>query len=130
MILDTSALLAILLTEPERPAMLAAIIRSSKRQIGAPNWLDACMVLEGRSKPDGNLSLQTLRTELRIDIVPFDAGLAEIAYGAFQRSGRRRHPAKLNYGDCMAYALARATGEPLQFKGEDFSQTDIPAALA
>ena len=88
------------------------------------------MVLEGRPHADGALSLRALREELHIAIVPFDAGLAEIAYAAFQRFGRGRHPAKLNYGDCMAYALARATSEPLVFKGDDFSQTDITPALA
>ena len=129
MIVDTSALLAVLLGEPERHALLAAMARTNSRRIAAPNWLEACMVLEGRTAlPPGHTTLEHLLRDMRIDVAPFDFHLAEVALTAFRRFGRGNHPAKLNFGDCMAYALARSTGEPLLFKGDDFAKTDITPA--
>lgn len=131
MIVDTSALLAILLGEPERPSMLAAMAASNRKRVAAPNWLETCMVLEGRTaQPAGQEALERMSRDIGIEVVPFDARMAEAALVAFKRFGRGNHPARLNFGDCMAYALAHVTGEPLLFKGDDFSRTDIPAVLA
>ena len=130
MIVDTSALVAILLKEPDHPAILQALLDAPSRRVGAPNWLELRVVLDARLTPGANAAASQLLGGFEIEVVPFDATMAELARGAYRRYGRGRHPAKLNFGDCMAYALARATDEPLLFKGNDFSQTDITPALA
>lgn len=129
MILDTSALLAILLDEPERPSFVACIEREAVRRVSAASVLEASMVLEARFGPAAEGDLDLLLHRGKIEIVPFDQDQLGIARSAFRRFGKGRHPAGLNFGDCISYALARLMDEPLLFKGVDFSGTDITAAL-
>ena len=107
--------------------MVDAMAAASDRRVGAPNWFEACLVCEGRLQGDAAERLDQIRLELRVDIIPFGADAADLARQAFRRFGKRQHPADLNFGDCMAYALAGHTGQPLLFKGNDFAQTDIEA---
>lgn len=130
MIVDTSALVSILFDEPGHERFEAALSTSTSVRMAAPNWLELLMVIDARTSGTALPQANAMRQTLDIEIVPFDLQLAEAAHAAHRRFGRGNHPARLNFGDCMAYALARATGEPLLFKGDDFSQTDIPAALA
>lgn len=131
MIVDTSALIAILFREPERLAMLQALSRAERRRMGAPNWLEACMVVDRRDNIHASVRIDTILRHLAIEVVPFDSELVHLARSSFSHYGRgSEHRAKLNYGDCMAYALAKSTGEPLLFEGDDFIHTDIVPALA
>lgn len=125
MTLDTSAVLAILQDEPERDAFVQSIERSPRRQISAVSVLEAAMVLEGRKGESAGLDLDAFVRAAAIEIVAFDAEQMQEARSAFRRFGKGRHPAGLNFGDCAAYALARCTGQPLLFKGDDFSSTDV-----
>jgi len=128
MIIDSSALLAILQGEPEGPRFTDLLLAADTALISAPNWLEASMVMLSRRGEAGLADLNQFRTMARIEIVPFDGDHASIALEAFQRFGKGRHSAALNLGDCCAYALARATGQPLLFKGHDFPQTDVASA--
>lgn len=129
MIIDSSALLAVFLGEPDADAMATAIIRASARRMSAANWLEAAMVADRPRDAVTSARFDELVARLRIEIVPMDAEIASAARIANQRFGRGRHPAKLNFGDCMCYAVAKTRNEPLLFKGSDFSQTDIEPAL-
>ena len=128
MVIDTSALLAILLNDPERRRYNELIAASGKRLLSAASLVEAGMVLEVRGGEAAGRELDLFLHRARFEVVPLDADQAEIARTAFRRYGKGRHPAGLNFGDCLAYAAAKATGEPLLFKGGDFSKTDIPAA--
>lgn len=131
MIIDTSALLAILFDEPEAEVCANAIQVASTRRISAANFLEAAVVLEHRRDPVASRRLDDLLREAAVIIEPFDAMQALIAREAYRDFGKRSgHPAQLNYGDCFAYALARHRGEALLFKGNDFIHTDILSALA
>lgn len=123
--LDTSAILAILFDEPERRAFNEKIVAAEKRFMSAGTYLETNLVLESRAGYEGVRDLQYFLDKASILIVPFDAEQAELAGQAYRRYGKGRHPAGLNFGDCFAYALATLKGEPLLFKGEDFSKTDI-----
>jgi len=125
MVIDTSALTAILRKEPERDALLTALVGAPARTISAVTALEAAMVIEGRYGPDAGADLELLLYTSRIRIVPFDARQSTIAVRAWKKYGKGRHPAALNLGDCCVYALARASGEPVLCKGGDFTQTDI-----
>ena len=125
MVIDTSALLAILFGEPEAESFAAAIEGDPTRLISSVSALETAIVVETRKGPPGGRELDLAFHQARIDIVPFDAGQVEAAREAYRRFGRGRHPAGLNFGDCCAYALAVASGEPLLYKGEDFARTDI-----
>ena len=92
------------------------------------NWLEAEIVIDDRLGEEGARDLKLLVLEAGIRLVPVSAEQAEIARAVYRRFGRGNHPARLNYGDCFAYALAHETGEPLLFKGEDFTRTDLAAA--
>jgi ribonuclease VapC len=128
MILDTSALTAIFFGEPEA-ARYAQLIRDAGRcLISVPNFVELCMVVEGQMGSDAGRQLDVFFRRARIVIEPFTVEHGHLARQAFLDFGKGRHPAGLNFGDCFAYALAKATGEALLFKGRDFSQTDIPAA--
>lgn len=127
MILDTSAVLAILLDEAERPRFVAAIESQRLRRISAASVLEAAMVLEGRCGEAAGGDLDLFLHRAGVEIMPFDADQLTIARSAFRRYGKGRHPAGLNFGDCIAYALARWTNEPLLFKGADFMATDVDA---
>ena len=118
--------MAILTKEADWLRLFQALNAASRRLMAAPNWLETCLVFDSRSNHYARMRLDIVVRDMRIDIIPFDAEMAEIARFAHHRYGRgSEHPAKLNYGDCMAYALAKKTREPLLFKGNDFIHTDI-----
>jgi ribonuclease VapC len=125
MVIDTSALVTVLIDEPDRPAFAAAIERDPTRLISAVSVLEASLVLESRFGADAVDDLDLLLAKIGARIVSFTADDLAGARAAYQRFGKGRHPAGLNFGDCFAYALASSTGEPLLFKGHDFAQTDI-----
>jgi ribonuclease VapC len=124
MILDTSAVLAILLDEAERARFVAAIEAGPVRRMSAASVLEAAMVLEGRWGHAAGGDLDLFLHRAGVEIVPFDADQLAIARSAFRRYGKGRHKAGLNFGDCISYALSQWTGEALLFKGTDFSATD------
>lgn len=125
MVLDTSALLAILFDEPERRSFTEAIEVAERRLLSAASLVEASMILESRHGAEGVRALDRLLSAAGIVIVPVDAAQAYGAREAFRAYGKGRHAAGLNFGDCFAYALAKASGEALLFKGDDFSQTDL-----
>jgi ribonuclease VapC len=127
MVIDASALLAILQDEPERRSFNEAIEAAASRSISTATFVEASIVIEARYGAEGVRDFDALIAKAGIELVPVDAEQAHIARAAFSQFGRGRHPAGLNYGDCFSYALAKALGEPLLFKGADFSQTDVAA---
>jgi ribonuclease VapC len=130
MIIDASALLAVLLDEPERPTFEAAMSRAPFPRISAASYLEAGIVVDSRRDPMRSRYLDTFLASAEVAIEPVTAEQATIARKAYQDFGRGSgHPARLNFGDCFAYALAKATDEELLFKGEDFSHTDIRSAV-
>ena len=129
MIVDSSALLAMLLKEPEGQLIDKAIADSGDCRISSGNYLETSIVALGRNGPDGLRDLDLLIARFRIEIAPFTESQAYLARQAFARFGKGRHPAGLNFGDCMAYALAKETGEELLFKGTDFGLTDVAVAV-
>jgi ribonuclease VapC len=128
MILDTSSILAILNNEPERRRFNEAIETAAVVRISAPTYVEASVVVEARFGAEGMRDFDRLLELASVQIESFDSVQAKAARDGFSRYGKGRHPAGLNLGDCFSYALARVVGEPLLFKGEDFSQTDIVAA--
>ena len=130
MVIDTSALLAILQDEPERRAFNEAIEAADSRRLSTATWVETSIIVESRYGAEGLRDLDLLISKASIDLVPVDVEQAHIARLAFSRFGKGRHPAGLNYGDCFSYALATALGEPLLYKGGDFALTDIAAAAS
>lgn len=128
MTIDSSALLAILLGEPEAERLAAAIVADSRRLLCAFNALETGIVVESRKGDAGGRELDLLLHRAAIDVVPLTESLYETARAAWRRYGKGRHAASLNIGDCCAYALARLSGEALLFKGRDFVRTGILAA--
>jgi ribonuclease VapC len=126
---DSSALLAILLEEPEKIAFAEAIVMADVAKIGAPNYFEVSIVAESRRGRSGCRDLDQLASSLGLQVVPFDASHMEEAREAYRRFGKGRHRAALNFGDCCAYAIAKTVGLPLLFKGNDFALTDIRPAL-
>jgi ribonuclease VapC len=130
MVVDTSALLAILLGEPDAAKYAQTIEAEALPRIGSPTLVEASAVALGRGGSPLLHQLRSIFREAGFDIVPFSAEHAEIAAEAYQRYGRGvGDPACLNMGDCFSYALARALDEPLLYKGGDFARTDIRSAL-
>ncbi len=129
MVIDTSALICILLGEPEAEEFARAIALDWKRLMSSVNALETAIVIEAKKGEPGSRELDLLLCQLKIEIVPFDPRQYELARMAWQSFGKGRHPVELNIGDCCAYALSKAQGEPLLFKGEDFSRTDLPSVL-
>lgn len=125
MVIDSSALIAILCDEPERYDFNRKIEADSRRLISTASVLETSIVLETRYGEEAYRELDFFLLKAAIEIRPFDAEQLEIARRAYRQYGKGRHPASLNYGDCFSYALAKQTGEHLLFKGNDFSQTDI-----
>ncbi len=125
MVIDTSALLAILLGEPERGAFLKLLSESETRLLSAANALETAIVVETRRgvAAGGELDLFLQRT--KIEIVAVDVEQVAIARLAWRKFGKGRHPARLNFGDCFAYALTKMSSEPLLATGTDFRQTDL-----
>jgi len=129
-IIDASALIAILRDEPEAGSCARAIAEASQRRISAANFLEAAIVIDGSRDPIASRRLDDLLREGQIEIAPVIETQARLAREAYRDYGRGSgHLARLNFGDCFAYALARETGEPLLFKGDDFAHTDVTPAL-
>jgi len=125
MVLDTSALLAILMAEPEAEGFAVAIEHDPIRLISAGSMLETAIVAESRWGDAGGRELDLFLFKTGISVMPVDAEQVEIARQAVRLFGKGRHPAGLNFGDCFAYALSRVSGQPLLFKGADFTQTDV-----
>jgi len=129
MIVDTSALFAILRDEPEAKDCALAIERNANRRVSAANFVETALVIDGSRDPIASRRFDDLVKEARIVIEPVSEAQARIAREAYRDFGKGSgHPAKLNFGDCFAYALAKTTGEPLLFKGDDFIHTDVISA--
>ena len=124
MVLDTSALLVVLLGEAEAPTFRALFVRDPVRLLSAANLLETAIVIESRLGEAGGRELDLLVHRAGVEIVAVSSDQVEVARDAFRQYGKGRHPAGLNFGDCFAYALSKTSGEPLLFKGEDFSKTD------
>jgi ribonuclease VapC len=127
MIVDTSALLAILQDEPERRRFNEALADADSRRMSAATFVEVSIVIETRFGVEGLHHLDLFLERAGIELAPVDAEQARVARAAFSRFGKGRHPAALNFGDCFSYALAQVLGEPLLFKGDDFAKTDIAA---
>ena len=130
MILDSSAVIAILRAEPEAAAFAQAIEDDTDRRISAVNYVEAAAVIDASRDPIASRRFDELLREAEVTIEPVTETQAQIARQAYRDFGKiSGHPARLNFGDCFAYALAKAKKEPLLFKGDDFSHTDVRRAL-
>jgi ribonuclease VapC len=129
MVIDSSALIAILLGEREAEAFASAIALDDVRICSAVSFLETSIVIETRRGDAGLTRLDLLIAEATIEIIPFSLRDARVARKAYRQFGKGIHPAGLNFGDCASYALALETGEPLLYKGEDFAKTGIPSAI-
>jgi ribonuclease VapC len=127
---DTSALIAILADEREARAFTLFLTRAEGCEIGAPTYFELLMVACGQRNLATEAQVELLISVTNIKVVPWTQPLALIAQSAFRAFGKGRHPAKLNFGDCMSYALAKSLDCPLLYKGDDFAQTDIVSAVA
>jgi ribonuclease VapC len=129
MILDTSAILAILFGESDAEIYARAIAEAESRRISAANFVEAAIVVEAQTAEIGSRQFDAFFRRAAIAIEPLTEEQAHIARQAYADFGKGRHPAALNLGDCFAYALSKAAGEPLLFKGRDFHRTDVIPAL-
>lgn len=127
-VIDTSALIAILNSEPEAGAFAEALIVASRCLIAAPTKFELLMVAIGRRSDAGQQAASRLLAEYRVETIDWTEAHADLAIEAFRKYGKGRHKAALNFGDCMAYALAKSLDAPLLYKGNDFALTDIRAA--
>ncbi len=125
MVVDSSAIAAILFGEPDAEFYIDALATSERTFMSAINRLESGMVMESRKGSAGASALASLMANAEIEVLPFDAGQAEVALAAWRQYGKGRHPAGLNLGDCAAYALAITLDQRLLFKGDDFSRTDV-----
>ncbi len=131
MILDTSALIAILRFEAEAPEFVRIIERTPQPRMSAVSYVEAAAVIDGSKDPIASRRFDELIETAQIAIEPVSEAQAHIARQAYRDFGKTSgHPAKLNFGDCFSYALAKSKGEPLLFKGRDFSHTDVKSARA
>lgn len=129
MVIDTSAVVAILFDEPQRHTLAEAIEADPTRLLCTANLLESALVVEARRGEPAGRELDLLLHRASVDAVSVTAEHVEVARRAWRRYGKGNHPAGLNFGDCFAYALAACSGERLLFVGDDFAQTDIPAAV-
>ena len=129
MVIDTSALIAILEDEVERRAFNEAIEAADTRLMSTASFVEASIIIESRYGTDGLRDLDLFVERSGIELIPVDAEQARMARLGYSRFGKGRHPAGLNFGDCFAYALAQVLGESLLFKGTDFSRTDVSPTL-
>ena len=129
MVVDSSAVLAILFNEPERDMFSDALADAGIRLMSSVNALEAAVVVSSRKGSYGVREFDLLLHRAEFEVVPFTADHLRLARDAYERYGKGRHPAGLNLGDCCAYALARHTGESLLFKGGDFPRTDVVPVL-
>ncbi len=128
MILDSSALVSVLLREPGWQALLARIAADETAAVGAPTLAETGLVLTARLGRDARRLLSAFVREAGIAVIPFVEEHARVAVEAYARYGKGRHPAALNFGDCMTYAVARLAGQPILCVGDDFPRTDLPIA--
>ena len=128
MIVDSSALLAVLYREPDAERYETAIAAAPNCRMSVANVLEVSIVVEARGGAEAGHELDLFLERAAVEPVPVTAAHVEAARRAWRRFGKGNHPAALNFGDCFAYALAKTTGEPLLFKGEDFARTDIEPA--
>jgi ribonuclease VapC len=125
MVIDTSALVAIFLAEPERQVLLDLLLQAETRMISAATVLETGIVLEARRGEAAGREFDLFLVRANLQIVAVESEQTEVARSAWRKYGKGRHPAALNFGDCFAYALAKFAGEPLLAKGTDFAATDI-----
>jgi ribonuclease VapC len=128
-IVDTSAVIAILRREAEGPGFFDRVVDAERPAMSAVALVEAAMVVEGRGGRQAGADLDNFLAEAGVEIVAVTADTARLAREAWRIWGKGNHPARLNLGDCFSYALARERGEPLLFKGEDFARTDVRRAL-
>jgi ribonuclease VapC len=128
MVVDTSAVLAVLLDESDGALFLARLSASSQALLSAANWLELGIVIDGRKGPQWLADVDAFLEGLDVTVVPVSLSQARIARDAYRRFGKGHHPAGLNFGDCFAYALAKERDLPLLFKGADFALTDLRPA--
>jgi len=128
MVIDASALVAILRLEPEHEKFVRLILRAPTRRMSPVNWLEAAIRAQ-RASIESMAALDAFVAGAKIEIVPVDQFQMRIAHMAWQDFGKGHHPARLNLGDCFAYALAKQMGEPLLYKGGDFERTDVARAV-
>jgi ribonuclease VapC len=129
MIVDTSAIIAILRDEPDAGRFIAALAAEPDPRVSAATYLEAAIVVDANRDPVLSGRFDDLVTDAELSIEPVTERQAQIARRAYRDFGKGSgHPAGLNFGDCFAYALARTTGEPLLFKGDDFGHTDVQRA--
>jgi ribonuclease VapC len=128
-VIDTSAIVAILRDEPERRSFTEAIEEADQCLMSTVSFVEASMVMEARNGYDGLRDLDLFLLKAGIALESADMEQAKLARGAFIRFGKGRHEANLNFGDCFSYALAKVMGVPLLFKGNDFIRTDIESAI-
>ena len=129
MVLDTSALIALLLDEPEAEDFRTALELDQARLVSAATLLETAIVIESRKGEAAGRELDRLIDKASVSVMPIDGDQIDEARRAWRRYGRGRHEAGLNYGDLFAYALSRVTGEPLLFKGDDFRRTDVARVI-
>ena len=130
MVVDTSVLVAVILGEPDAEAVLSVLqANAGDLQVSAANLVEAGIVVEARQGPEAATDLRILIDRLGVEVAPVDPKQAQVALAGWRRFGKGRHPAGLDFGDCFAYALAKASNAPLLFKGDGFTQTDIVSAL-
>jgi ribonuclease VapC len=125
MVIDTSAVMAVLKREPDAQAIAEVMAQAEVRLMSAATLVEAGLVALSDRGAVGSDDLDRFLLDAGIDIVPVTEAHARLAREGFARFGKGRHPARLNFGDCFSYALAKASGHPLLFKGNDFSQTDV-----
>lgn len=128
MIVDSSALVAILLREDGWEALRSAVTEEEVVGIGAPTLLEVALVVSGRARRDRSEDVRRFVRDLGIIVISFEEEHARVAAEAFAHFGKGRHRAALNFGDCMSYAVAKLAGQPLLCTGEDFARTDLPLA--
>lgn len=129
-VVDTSALIAILRNEPDANLYIDELAaRRGNVLISAGTWMEALMVAAHRRPSDGVKRLRELGADIELQVEPVDQVMSEVAYIGWQQFGKANHPARLNYGDCFSYGLARAYDLRLLYKGDDFSQTDVAGVL-
>lgn len=129
MIVDTSALIAVLMNEEDEDTFARAMLKAKSLKMSAATWLEAAIIVDQRPHSGAGYVFEDYIKYLNIQIAPVTSEIAYLARVAYNRFGKGQHSARLNYGDCFSYALAKHTGEPLLFKGNDFAQTDIRSAL-
>jgi ribonuclease VapC len=129
MVVDTSAVLAILLAEPDAARYSTAIEQADSCHMSAANYLEAALIVDTRGDPIASREFDLFFRRAGFFIEPVTFEHARTARQAYRDFGKGRHPAALNFGDCLAYALAKSLDRPLLFKGSDFSRTDVEAAI-